>query len=186
MRSGYDLIWCLSSTIFDAVTLFKFSTGSGHVGESFVGQERWDEWFYPRWRGESFIRHGGWCHPAKSHLCAHHWRSQVGFPMWLHHRQSVSRFGELNIFSQNNSVHSHASSSPLIPILISHNSWSCIYMLLLFSHRNVAVRKTTSQFLFALVDKMGPGRILSGIKDITDRVLPTAAHFITDGSPETR
>ncbi|XP_064623563.1 TOG array regulator of axonemal microtubules protein 1-like isoform X2 [Lineus longissimus] len=54
------------------------------------------------------------------------------------------------------------------------------------SHRNVAVRKVTALNLCAVVEKMGPGRILSGIKDVTDRVLPTAAQFVTDGSPETR
>lgn len=48
------------------------------------------------------------------------------------------------------------------------------------------VRKTTSRFVVDLVEKMGPGRILSGVKDVTDRVLPTAATFVMDGSQETR
>ncbi|XP_074645320.1 TOG array regulator of axonemal microtubules protein 1-like isoform X2 [Tubulanus polymorphus] len=54
------------------------------------------------------------------------------------------------------------------------------------SHKNVAVRRTTAQVLCEIIEKMGPGRILSGIKDVTDRVLPTTGQFITDGSPETR
>ncbi|XP_033734245.1 TOG array regulator of axonemal microtubules protein 1-like isoform X1 [Pecten maximus] len=54
------------------------------------------------------------------------------------------------------------------------------------THKNPQVRKTTSYFVVDLVDKMGPGRILSGVKDITDRVLPTAASFCLDGSQETR
>ncbi|XP_059143119.1 TOG array regulator of axonemal microtubules protein 1-like isoform X2 [Physella acuta] len=54
------------------------------------------------------------------------------------------------------------------------------------SHKNPQVRKTSAQFLVELVEKMGSGRILSGVKDITDKVLPTAAHFSLDGSPETR
>lgn len=33
---------------------------------------------------------------------------------------------------------------------------------------------------------MGPGRILSGIKDVTDKVLSAVAKFVQDGSPETR
>ena len=33
---------------------------------------------------------------------------------------------------------------------------------------------------------MGPGRILSGVKDVTDRILPVAANFLMDGNPETR
>ena len=55
-----------------------------------------------------------------------------------------------------------------------------------FRHKNLAVRKTTAQFLVKVVEKMGAGKILSGVKDITDRVLPTAAHFAVDQSPETR
>ena len=54
------------------------------------------------------------------------------------------------------------------------------------SHKNVQVRKTTSYFVVEVVEKMGPGRILSGVKDVTDRVLPTAAHFAMDSSQETR
>ncbi|GFR83234.1 protein FAM179B-like [Elysia marginata] len=54
------------------------------------------------------------------------------------------------------------------------------------SHKNVQIRKLTAQFLVDLVEKMGSGRILSGVKDITDRVLPTAAQFAMDGSQETR
>lgn len=33
---------------------------------------------------------------------------------------------------------------------------------------------------------MGPSRLLSGAKDVTERILPTAAQFVTDGGPETR
>ncbi|KAK3737948.1 hypothetical protein RRG08_028572 [Elysia crispata] len=54
------------------------------------------------------------------------------------------------------------------------------------THKNVQIRKLTAQFLVDLVEKMGSGRILSGVKDITDRVLPTAAQFAMDGSQETR
>ena len=48
------------------------------------------------------------------------------------------------------------------------------------------VRKTAAHFLSILVDKMGPGRVLSGVKDVTDKILPTAAQFLTDGAPDTR
>ena len=50
----------------------------------------------------------------------------------------------------------------------------------------MAVRRTTAHFLVKVVERMGSGKILSGVKDVTDRVLPTAAQFIMDGSPETR
>ncbi|XP_070576353.1 TOG array regulator of axonemal microtubules protein 1-like [Ptychodera flava] len=50
------------------------------------------------------------------------------------------------------------------------------------SHRNVAVRKTCAQFLVEVVEKMGPGRLLSGIKDVTDKILPATAQFCVDPS----
>ena len=55
-----------------------------------------------------------------------------------------------------------------------------------FSHRNVAVRKTTAQFLSLLAERMGASRLMSGAKDVTEKILPTAAQFVTDGGPETR
>ncbi|PVD25713.1 hypothetical protein C0Q70_13373 [Pomacea canaliculata] len=54
------------------------------------------------------------------------------------------------------------------------------------THKNSVVRRTTAQFLTEVVEKMGSGKILSGIKDVTDRILPTVAQFVVDGSPETR
>ena len=48
------------------------------------------------------------------------------------------------------------------------------------------MRKVASYFVARIVERMGPGRCLSGVKDITDKVLPAAAQFIKDGSPETR
>ncbi|XP_052701993.1 TOG array regulator of axonemal microtubules protein 1-like isoform X6 [Crassostrea angulata] len=54
------------------------------------------------------------------------------------------------------------------------------------THKNVQVRKTTSRFVVELVEKMGPGRILSGVKDVTDRVIPMVAQFVMDPSQETR
>jgi len=48
------------------------------------------------------------------------------------------------------------------------------------------VRKVTAQFLLIIVQKMGPGRILSGIKDVTDRILPAIAQFSMDNTPDTR
>ena len=41
-------------------------------------------------------------------------------------------------------------------------------------------------FLERVVDRMGPGRVLSGIKDVTDKVLPNAASFALDSAQETR
>lgn len=61
-----------------------------------------------------------------------------------------------------------------------------IICICLNSHKNVQVRKTTSRFVVELVEKMGPGRILSGVKDVTDRVIPMVAQFVMDPSQETR
>ncbi|KAM9148952.1 TOG array regulator of axonemal microtubules protein 1 [Pangshura tecta] len=54
------------------------------------------------------------------------------------------------------------------------------------SHLHTAVRRCTAQHLSDVVERMGPGRILSGIKDVTDRILPAIAKFAQDGSQETR
>lgn len=54
------------------------------------------------------------------------------------------------------------------------------------SHKNPAVRKAAAQHIVTLCEKLGPGRLLSGVKDITDKVLPTIAMLSVDQSPETR
>uniref|UniRef100_A0ACB8G6G6 TOG array regulator of axonemal microtubules protein 1 n=2 Tax=Sphaerodactylus townsendi TaxID=933632 RepID=A0ACB8G6G6_9SAUR len=54
------------------------------------------------------------------------------------------------------------------------------------SHLNAAVRRCAAQHLSDVVEHMGPGRVLSGIKDVTDKVLPAVAKFVQDGSQETR
>ncbi len=60
------------------------------------------------------------------------------------------------------------------------------FIVIVFSHRNVAVRKTTAQFLSLLAERMGASRLMSGAKDVTEKILPTAAQFVTDGGPENR
>ncbi|XP_073433889.1 TOG array regulator of axonemal microtubules protein 1 isoform X2 [Dendrobates tinctorius] len=54
------------------------------------------------------------------------------------------------------------------------------------SHLNSSVKRCAAQHMSDLVERMGPGRILSGIKDVTDRALPAIAKFAQDGSQETR
>lgn len=41
-------------------------------------------------------------------------------------------------------------------------------------------------FLDAVVERMGPGRILSGVKDVTDKILPVTAQLALDNGQETR
>lgn len=55
-----------------------------------------------------------------------------------------------------------------------------------FSHKNVAIRKVAAQCLVVVVERMGPGRILSGVKDTTDRVLPAVANLSCDANPHVR
>uniref|UniRef100_H0WLX8 TOG array regulator of axonemal microtubules protein 1 n=1 Tax=Otolemur garnettii TaxID=30611 RepID=H0WLX8_OTOGA len=54
------------------------------------------------------------------------------------------------------------------------------------SHLHIAVRRCTAQHLSDIVEFMEPERILSGAKDMAERILPAAAKFAQDSSPETR
>ena len=54
------------------------------------------------------------------------------------------------------------------------------------SHRNPLVRKTAAQFIHKCCELMGPGKVLSGIKDVTERVLITASAFVVAGPPDIR
>ncbi|XP_019480339.1 PREDICTED: crescerin-1 isoform X2 [Hipposideros armiger] len=54
------------------------------------------------------------------------------------------------------------------------------------SHLHIAVRKCTAQHLSDVVEFMELERILSGTKDLADRILPAAAKFAQDSSQETR
>lgn len=53
-------------------------------------------------------------------------------------------------------------------------------------HKNATVRAEAAKLLAAIVVKMGAAKTLSGAKDVTERILPAAAHFIQDGSLEAR
>ncbi|KAL6059516.1 hypothetical protein STEG23_011189, partial [Scotinomys teguina] len=54
------------------------------------------------------------------------------------------------------------------------------------SHLHTAVRRCTAQHLADVVEFMEPERILSGTKDMAERLLPAAAKFAQDSSQETR
>ncbi|XP_065055489.1 TOG array regulator of axonemal microtubules protein 1-like isoform X1 [Rhopilema esculentum] len=53
-------------------------------------------------------------------------------------------------------------------------------------HRNAQVRKMCARFLSQLAERIGVTRLLSGGKDVTERILPVAAQFAVDGNQETR
>lgn len=48
------------------------------------------------------------------------------------------------------------------------------------------MRAEAAKLLAAIVVKLGPAKTLSGAKDVTERILPAAAHFIQDGNLEAR
>uniref|UniRef100_A0A8C9WZ73 TOG domain-containing protein n=1 Tax=Sander lucioperca TaxID=283035 RepID=A0A8C9WZ73_SANLU len=54
------------------------------------------------------------------------------------------------------------------------------------SHLNAVVRKCTAQNLANLVEKVGAARLLSGGKDLTDRILPAVTKLAQDSSQEPR
>uniref|UniRef100_A0A667ZN71 TOG domain-containing protein n=1 Tax=Myripristis murdjan TaxID=586833 RepID=A0A667ZN71_9TELE len=54
------------------------------------------------------------------------------------------------------------------------------------SHLNPVVRKCTAQHLANLVEKVGAARLLSGGKDLTDRILPAIIKLAQDSSQEAR
>ncbi|XP_036202680.1 TOG array regulator of axonemal microtubules protein 1 isoform X5 [Myotis myotis] len=53
-------------------------------------------------------------------------------------------------------------------------------------HLHIAVRRCTAQHLSDVVELMEVERILSGTKDMAERILPAAAKFAQDSSQETR
>ncbi|XP_054469760.1 TOG array regulator of axonemal microtubules protein 1 isoform X2 [Anoplopoma fimbria] len=53
-------------------------------------------------------------------------------------------------------------------------------------HLNAVVRKCTGQHLANLVEKVGAARLLSGGKDLTDRILPAVTKLAQDSSQEAR
>ncbi|XP_020775153.2 TOG array regulator of axonemal microtubules protein 1 isoform X2 [Boleophthalmus pectinirostris] len=53
-------------------------------------------------------------------------------------------------------------------------------------HPNAVVRKYTAQHLANLVDKVGAARVLSGGKELTDRILPAITKLSQDSSQEAR
>ena len=54
------------------------------------------------------------------------------------------------------------------------------------SHKSAQIRKATSYFLKLVVERMGPGRALSGVRDITDKIIPVTGQFLLDSNSETR
>lgn len=54
------------------------------------------------------------------------------------------------------------------------------------SHPNTLVRQCTARHLANLVEKVGAARLLSGVKEPTERILHSVTKFVQDVSPKTR
>ena len=54
------------------------------------------------------------------------------------------------------------------------------------SHRNPLIRSAASRLVVSIAESLGPGRVLSGIRDITDKMLCTAAQLMLDKDADTR
>lgn len=54
------------------------------------------------------------------------------------------------------------------------------------SHRSPSIRRTAAQFMYKMCEIMGPGKILSGIKDLTEKVLLISSQFVVDGPVDIR
>lgn len=54
------------------------------------------------------------------------------------------------------------------------------------NHKNAQVRRMSSHFLAQLVERMGAAKCLVGARDISAQLIPAAAKFAQDNSPQTR
>ena len=54
------------------------------------------------------------------------------------------------------------------------------------SHRHVVVRAATARLICHLTELLGADEVLSGAKDLTDRILSTCSQFVLDSSPDVR
>ena len=54
------------------------------------------------------------------------------------------------------------------------------------NHKSGVVRKSAANCVYAIVERLGPAKALKGAKDVTDRILTSAAQLVVDGSQENR
>ncbi|XP_042208481.1 TOG array regulator of axonemal microtubules protein 1-like [Homarus americanus] len=94
----------------------------------------------------------------------------------LHRSADTNKFLQLDSHHALDALVENISPSKSIPAIIQEG----------LSHKNAAVRTTLARLLAYEVERLGPGRVLSGQKDITERILPAAAKLAQEGSLETR
>ncbi|TRY83570.1 hypothetical protein DNTS_016277 [Danionella cerebrum] len=97
-------------------------------------------------------------------------------------RVLLQKAGELNAFIRQdmeralNSMIMHCTHTRSLSALLNAG----------LSHRNVGVRRCMAQHLSLLVEQLGAPRILSGAKDLSDRVLPAVCKLAQDSNQEAR
>ncbi|XP_069943986.1 TOG array regulator of axonemal microtubules protein 1 isoform X3 [Cherax quadricarinatus] len=96
--------------------------------------------------------------------------------MLLHRTADTNKFLQLDSHHALDALVENISPTKSIPAIIQEG----------ISHKNAVVRTTVARLLAYEVERLGPSRVLSGQKDITDRILPAAAKLAQDGSLETR
>ncbi|XP_028854479.1 TOG array regulator of axonemal microtubules protein 1 isoform X2 [Denticeps clupeoides] len=94
----------------------------------------------------------------------------------------LHKSGETNVFIRQavdnalDSMVQHCTSIRVINALLAGG----------ISHLNPVVRRCTAQHLTTLVEKIGADRVLSGAKDLTERLIPAVTKLAQDSSQEAR
>ena len=78
-------------------------------------------------------------------------------------------------------LHPLCTSVVCVSVCVLHVEPVCVC-----SHLSAAVRKCAAQHLADLLERVGVARLLSGGKDVTDRILPAVVKLALDSSPEPR
>ncbi|XP_064092455.1 uncharacterized protein LOC135205604 isoform X5 [Macrobrachium nipponense] len=94
----------------------------------------------------------------------------------LHRSADTNKFLQLDSHHALDAIVENISPNKSIPVIIQEG----------IGHKNPAVRTTVARLLAYEVERLGASRILSGQKDITDRLLPAATKLAQEGSLETR
>ncbi|XP_066970211.1 TOG array regulator of axonemal microtubules protein 1 isoform X2 [Macrobrachium rosenbergii] len=94
----------------------------------------------------------------------------------LHRTSDTNKFLQLDSHHALDALVENISPNKAIPVIIQEG----------IGHKNAVVRTTVARLLAYEVERLGASRVLSGQKDITDRLLPAAAKLAQEGSLETR
>ncbi|XP_037798729.1 TOG array regulator of axonemal microtubules protein 2-like isoform X2 [Penaeus monodon] len=94
----------------------------------------------------------------------------------LHKTSDTNKFLQLDSNHGLDALVENVSPNKAIPAIVQEG----------LNHKNPAVRTTVARLLTYEVERLGASKVLSGQKDITDRLLPAAAKLAQEGSLETR